>query len=226
MQQLYDGKTKTLYDLGDGRVLIHFKDDVTGTEEGIDPGGNEVVGQIAGKGAAALRQSAYFFNLLAAHDVPTHFISLAPDKQAMIAHRAKWYGLEFVVRFKAYGSFVRRYGKYVKEGAELGALVEITLKDDQRGDPLVNDEALVALGIMELPQVLAAKELVRKAATVIFNDLKAKNIELLDMKFECGSIGDQLVIIDDISTDNMRIVKNGAKVGPEELLKLTVGVQA
>jgi phosphoribosylaminoimidazole-succinocarboxamide synthase len=226
MQQLYDGKTKTLYDLGDGRVLIYFKDDVTGTEAGIDPGGNEVVGQIAGKGAAALRQSAYFFDLLAAHDVPTHFISLEPDKQAMIAHRAKWYGLEFVVRFKAYGSFVRRYGKYITEGVDVGGLVEITLKDDERGDPLVVDEALAVLGIMEMSQVLAAKDLVRKAATVIYNDLKAKGIELLDMKFECGSIGDQMVIIDDISTDNMRIVKDGAKVGPEELLQLTAGAQA
>ncbi|HHW08544.1 MAG TPA: phosphoribosylaminoimidazolesuccinocarboxamide synthase [Firmicutes bacterium] len=223
MKQIYDGKTKTLYDLGDEQVLIVFKDDVTGTEAGIDPGGNSVVGKIEGKGMAALRQSAYFFNLLAANGIPTHFLSLDLEKHAMIARKAQWYGLEFVVRFKAYGSFVRRYGKYIKEGAPVGCLVEITLKDDERGDPLVVDETLEVLGIMSLEQVKEAKELVKKAATVIRQDLQAKGLELLDMKFECGTVDGRLVIIDDVSTDNMRIIKNGEKVGPAELLQYTVG---
>jgi phosphoribosylaminoimidazole-succinocarboxamide synthase len=223
MKLIYEGKTKKLFDLGDERVLIVFKDDVTGTEAGIDPGANSVIGKIEGKGLAALRQSSYFFDLLKANGVPTHFISVDLEKQAMTARRAQWYGLEFVVRFKAYGSFVRRYGKYIKEGAEVGCLVEITLKDDERGDPLVVDEALEVLGIMKLGQVREAKELVKRAATIIRNDLAAKGLELLDMKFECGSVDGRLVIIDDISTDNMRIIKAGEKVGPDELLKYTVG---
>lgn len=220
-QIIRDGKTKTIYAAGENSVMIVFKDDVTGTEEGIDPGGNDVVGQVEGKGLAALKQSAYFFGLLAAHNVPTHFIAVDLEKRAMMARKAKWYGLEFVVRFKAYGSFIRRYGEYVTQGANLGSLVEITLKDDQRGDPLILDETLDVLGIMPLDQVKEAKELVKKAAVIIRDDLQAKGLELLDMKFECGLVDDRLVIIDDISTDNMRIIRDGESVTPQQMLQYT-----
>src|SRR5690606_13264775 len=223
MTLIHDGKTKSVYVYDDKHLKMVFKDDVTGTEEGIDPGGNTVVGTIEGKGLAALRQSVYFFNLLAEHDVPTHFVSADLENRALIAKQAKWTGLEFIVRFKAYGSFVRRYGKYVEQGADLGGLVEITLKDDERGDPLIIDEAIAALGLMSLDEVKEAKALVRRAAEVIRRDLKEKGLELLDIKFECGVVGDQLVIIDDISTDNMRVIRDGEPVGPQELLEATAG---
>ncbi len=223
MELLYDGKTKTVYALEEDQVLIRFKDDVTGTEAGIDPGANEVIGQLAGKGRIALQQSAYFFDLLEAHGVPTHFVSADPEQDAMVARKAIWYGLEFVVRFQAWGSFVRRYGRYVREGQALGGLVEITLKDDERGDPLVLDETLAVLGIMSLHEVREARELVRKAAGVLRTDLSSKGIELIDLKFECGRVGDRLAIIDDISTDNMRIFRGGEPVGPAALLRITTG---
>jgi Phosphoribosylaminoimidazolesuccinocarboxamide (SAICAR) synthase len=223
MTLIHDGKTKSVYVYDDKHLKMVFKDDVTGTEEGIDPGGNAVVGSIEGKGLAALRQSVYFFNLLAEHDVPTHFVSADLENRALIAKQAKWTGLEFIVRFKAYGSFVRRYGKYVEQGADLGGLVEITLKDDERGDPLIVDEAIAALGLLSLDEVKEAKALVRRAAEVIRRDLEEKGLELLDIKFECGVVDDQLVIIDDISTDNMRVIRDGEPVGPQELLEATAG---
>lgn len=223
MQLIHNGKTKTVYSLDNDRVLIVFKDDVTGTEAGVDPGGNTVVGQMPGKGRIALKQSLYFFELLATHGIPTHYLSIDLDQSALTARRATWLGLEFVVRFKAYGSFVRRYGKYVKEGTDLGLLVEITLKDDQRGDPLIVDEALDALGIMTAEQVREAKVLVQQAAQVIHADLQSKGLDLLDLKFECGMVDGQLVIIDDISTDNMRVTSGGKAVSPEQLLEATVG---
>lgn len=223
MTLIHDGKTKSVYVYDDKHLKMVFKDDVTGTEEGIDPGGNTVVGTIEGKGLAALRQSVYFFNLLAEHDVPTHFVSADLENRALIAKQAKWTGLEFIVRFKAYGSFVRRYGKYVEQGADLGGLVEITLKDDERGDPLIVDEAIAALGLLSLDEVKEAKALVRRAAEVIRRDLEEKGLELLDIKFECGVVDDQLVIIDDISTDNMRVIRDGEPVGPQELLEATAG---
>ncbi len=225
MKLLADGKTKTLYELENGHLKMVFKDDVTGTEEGVDPGGNFVVGKVAGKGRAAVRQSAYFFELLTAHGVPTHFVAADVDEQALIVKRATWNGLEFIVRFKAAGSFVRRYGRYVKEGAELGGLVEITLKDDERGDPLIVDEAIDALGIMRIDEVREAKALVKKAAEVIRGELQSKGLELIDIKFECGTVGDQLAIIDDVSTDNMRVTRDGKPISPEELVNYTLGSQ-
>lgn len=223
MERLYDGKTKTVYALSEDRVWVVFKDDVTGREGEIDPGGNEVVGQVEGKGFAALRLSAYFFQLLEEHGIPTHFEGVDLEKRAMIAKKAERFGLEFIVRFRAHGSFVRRYGKFVKEGQPLHALVEITLKDDQRGDPLILDESLDALGILPLDQVREAKTLVRNAAGVIRADLAKKGLELLDIKFECGLVDGRMVIIDDISTDNMRVVLDGRPVSAEELLEITVG---
>src|SRR5690606_19998474 len=134
-------------------------------------------------------------------------ISVDLNERALTAYKATWYGLEFIVRFKAYGSFVRRYGRYVKEGQDLGGLVEITLKDDQRGDPLILDETLDVLGIMPMAQTREAKAWVKRAAEVIRADLAANGLELLDIKFECGMVGGRLVIIDDVSTDNMRVVR-------------------
>lgn len=226
MALIYEGKTKRVYAHDDKHIRVVFKDDVTGTEEGIDPGGNTVVGSISGKGLAALQQSIYFFELLAQHGVPTHYVSADVESRSLIAKKAKWNGLEFVVRFKAFGSFVRRYGRYVREGVDLGGLVEITLKDDERGDPLIVDEAIAALGLMSLDEVQEAKALVRKAAEVIRRDLEAKGLQLLDIKFECGSVDGQLVIIDDISTDNMRVVREGKAVDPQGLLHATVGQDA
>lgn len=219
MKPIADGKTKTLFAHGDDQVMIVFKDTVTGTDEGIDPGGNQVVGRIEGKGLAAFKQSVYFFNLLAASNIPTHFVSADAEKGVIIAQRAKWLGLEFIVRYYASGSFVRRYGRYVQEGTFLGGLIEITVKDDERGDPLIVDDALVALGLMNRDQVAEAKSLVKQAAGVIREDLSKKGLELIDIKFECGLVGDRLVIIDDISTDNMRVVKDGRQIGAEELLR-------
>lgn len=223
MKVISDGKTKTMYALDDERALMVFKDDVTGTEEGVDPGGNRVVGRVEGKGRAALMQSIHFFGLLAAHGVPTHYVAADVERGALIVRRAAWTGLEFIVRFKAAGSFVRRYGRYVAAGADLGGLVEITLKDDERGDPLITDEAIAALGIMTPEQVQEGKALVRRAAQVIRNHLRARGLDLLDIKFECGIIGDRLVIIDDVSTDNMRVTRAGEPVGPQEMLRYLEG---
>lgn len=219
MKLIHDGKTKTVYAQSNDRVMIVFKDDVTGTEQGIDPGGNQVVGRIEGKGYASLKQSVYFFKLLAANGIPTHFESVDFQQQAMIARHAKWLGLEFIIRFKAYGSFVRRYGRYVQEGDDLGGLVEITLKDDERGDPLIGEEAIAALGLMSLEQVGQAKSLVLQAARLLQQDLQAKGLELIDIKFECGYVGEKLVIIDDISTDNMRVFQDGESVTPRQLME-------
>jgi len=220
MELLADGKTKTLYALDNDQVLMVFKDDVTGSEEGIDPGGNVVVGRLEGKGLAALQQSIYFFDLLGRHGIPTHYVARDPDRGAIIVRRAQWFGLEFIVRFKAFGSFVRRYGRYVDEGAPLDGLVEITLKDDERGDPLIVDEAIAAIGLMPLDQVQEAKALVRQAAQVMHDHLAEKGLDLVDIKFECGLAGGRLVIIDDISTDNMRVMQDGRRVEAGQLLPL------
>lgn len=222
MELIADGKTKTLFDLGNHRVLMVFKDDVTGSEEGVDPGGDMVVGQVAGKGMASLHQSIHFFQLLTEHGVPNHYVEPDVDRQGIVVRRARWFGLEFIVRFKAVGSFIRRYGRYAEEGLPLDGLVEITLKDDERGDPLINDEAVAALGLMAPDQVEEAKEMVRRAARLLRDHMGPRGLDLLDIKFECGIIDGELAIIDDISTDNMRVMREGRSVEPHELMDFLV----
>lgn len=222
MRKVYEGKTKIVYELESGKYLLHFKDDVTGDDGHIDPGGNFVVGKLEGKGQASLRMSRYFFELLKQQDIPTHYIEADLDKNMMAVRKAEMFGqgLEVICRYRVYGSFLRRYGKYAQEYQPLDALVEITVKDDERGDPLINDEALVQLGLMNPEELEHIKNLTRRIASIIRDDLMQRGLELIDIKFEFGRIEGEIALIDDISGDNMRVFKDGVQVEPRELANM------
>jgi phosphoribosylaminoimidazole-succinocarboxamide synthase len=117
---------------------------------------------------------------------------------------------------------VRRYGKYVREGQPLDAYVEVTLKDDERGDPLITADALDMLGILTLAEYQKLKELTQTIAGIIKAKLAEKEIELYDIKLEFGRIGAQIVLIDEISGGNMRAYKGGTYLPPLELAKLVL----
>ena len=225
MDLVYTGKTKNVYRLPDGNYLLEFKDDVTGEDGRIDPGSNFVLGKLEGKGMASLRMSHYFFELLRKNGVPTHYVQADFERRAMIVKPAKTFGdgLEVVVRFKAYGSFLRRYGRYVQEFQPLDALVEITLKDDERGDPLINDEALAQLGLMQPKEIQTVKAMARRVAGIIKEDFAARGLDLVDIKFEFGRLPDGIVVIDDISGDNMRVFRGREQLLPLELSALVTG---
>lgn len=222
---LYGGKTKNVYELDQDHVILEFKDDVTGEDGRIDPGANSVMGKLEGKGQASLRMSHHFFELLQQKGVASHYVSADLEQNTMVAKKASPFGngLEVVCRFKAYGSFLRRYAQYAEEFQPLDALVEITLKDDQRGDPLINDEALVQLGLTTADDLKAVKALARQVSAIIKDDLANRDLELIDIKFEFGKVGSQIVVIDDISGDNMRVFKDGTQVPPRELAEMVAG---
>ncbi len=209
MKKLYTGKTKDVYLLDDGNVLLKFKNAITGTGTQIDSGANEVIGEVPGKGRASLSITAHFFGLLHKAGLTTHFIGACPEEGSMVVRRARTYGLEVVCRLRAWGSFVRRYGRYVVEGTPLSQLIEFTIKDDDRGDPLINDESLVALGIVTSEQIDHMKDVARKATEVLRSHLATKGLELVDIKYEFGEIDGRIVIIDEISGDSMRVTKEG-----------------
>ncbi len=222
---LYGGKTKNVYELDQDHVILEFKDDVTGEDGRIDPGANSVMGKLEGKGQASLRMSHHFFELLQQKGVASHYVSADLEQNTMVAKKARPFGngLEVVCRFKAYGSFLRRYAQYAEEFQPLDALVEITLKDDQRGDPLINDEALVQLGLTTADDLEVIKALARQVSGIIRDDLASRSLELIDIKFEFGKVGSQIVVIDDISGDNMRVFKDGTQVPPRELAEMVAG---
>ena len=226
MKKLYSGKTKDVFELENGNVLLKFKDDCTGKDGKFDPGENSVGLQIAGIGKANLETSIHFFEILKKAGVKTHYISTKVDDATMEVLPAKVFGhgLEVVCRLVATGSFVRRYGEYIKDGTPLpGGLVETTFKNDALGDPLVNEDALVALGVMSHEMYASVREQTLKITKIVAEDLKKKNLDLYDIKFEFGYNKDEVILIDEIASGNMRVYQNGKIVDPMDLTKIILG---
>lgn len=219
MKHVYEGKTKSVYELEDGNFLLKMKDDVTGENGQIDPGANSLLGELEGMGNASLRMSRYYFELLNSKGIPTHYLDSNLEENTMTVKAAKTFedGLEIICRFRAYGSFYKRYGRYCEKGQLLDSLVEITLKDDERGDPPISKETLEQLKIMTADEYKQVTEMVRQTAAIVKEDLKSKDLEIYDIKFEFGKIDNQIMVIDDISGGNMRVFKDGKQVAPLEL---------
>ena len=223
MKKVYEGKTKNVYELENGNVMLEFKDDCTGKDGVYDPGENSVGLTIEGIGKANLETSIHFFELLKEAGIKTHYVSADIEHATMEVLPAKVFGkgLEVICRLVATGSFIRRYGDYMKDGTVLeGGYVETTLKDDAKGDPLITKEGLVALGIMSADMFESMKEQTLKITKIVAQDLKAKGLDLYDIKFEFGYNNDEVILIDEIASGNMRVYKDGKIVDPMELTKL------
>lgn len=220
MRKIYEGKTKDVFVLENGNYRLVFKDDVTGENGVFDPGANTVGLSIEGIGKGNLKVSSMFFEILKDAGIETHYISADTENGTMDVRAAKVFGkgLEVICRYRAVGSFLRRYGAYVNEGDKLDAYVEATLKDDDRGDPLVTLEGLEALGIMSAAQFAEIKASTQKIAALIRDVLLEKGLELYDIKFEFGVGSDgRVMLIDEISSGNMRVYRGGRIMDPLEL---------
>ncbi|MBQ8857495.1 MAG: phosphoribosylaminoimidazolesuccinocarboxamide synthase [Lachnospiraceae bacterium] len=220
---VYTGKTKDVFALENGNYLLKFKDDCTGKDGVFDPGENAVGLTIDGVGDVNLRMSIYFFEKINAAGIKTHFVSANMEDTTMEVLPAKVFGqgLEVICRHKAVGSFIRRYGQYIEEGADLPAYVETTFKNDALGDPLVNKDALVALGVMSDQQYEDIKDMTQKITQIVADDLKEKGMVLYDIKFEFGYDADgSVMLIDEVASGNMRVYKDGKYIDPMTLSEL------
>ena len=220
---LYRGKTKDVYALPNGNCLLKFKDDCTGKDGVFDPGENAVGLTIEGVGDVNLRMSIYFFEKINAAGIRTHYVSadLANTTMEVLSAKVFGKGLEVICRYKAVGSFFRRYSDYVQEGADLPAYVETTFKNDAMGDPLVTKDGLVDLGVMTAQQYDDLKAQTQAITKIVADDLKEKGLELYDIKFEFGYDADgNVMLIDEIASGNMRVYKDGQYVDPMTLNEL------
>lgn len=224
MKLVYSGKTKDVFALEDGNYLLKFKDDVTGENGVFDPGANTVGLVMEGAGRAGLSLTKYFFEKLREQGIPTHYIDANIEEATMTVVPAAVFGqgLEVICRYRAVGSFLRRYGLYAQEGQPLDAFVEVTLKDDERQDPPISEDALDMLGILSKDEYQTLKKLTQQIAGIVKDEQAKKGIELYDIKFEFGRAGKdkQIVLIDEISGGNMRAYQNGRYIEPLELEKL------
>ena len=228
MKLTYQGKTKDVYSLENGNVMLKFKDDCTGKDGVFDPGENSVGLTIDGIGRANLETSVYYFELCKKAGIKTHYVSADVDNAMMEVLPAECFGkaqggngLEVICRLVATGSFVRRYGEYIKNGTPLeGGYVECTFKNDEKGDPLVTGEGLVALGIMTAEMFESLKAQTLAITKIVADDLKTIGLDLWDIKFEFGYNNGEVILIDEIASGNMRVYKGDTIVDPVELTKL------
>ena len=223
MELVYTGKTKNVYALDNGNYLLKFKDDCTGKDGVFDPGMNEVGLTIEGVGRVNLRMSMYFFEKLKEAGIKTHYVAADLDEVTMEVLPAKVFGkgLEVICRHKAVGSFIRRYGDYIEPGTDLPAYVEMTFKDDAKGDPLVTKDGLIVLGVMTGEQYDEIKDMTQKITQIVADEMAARGLVLYDIKFEYGYDAEgKVMLIDEIASGNMRVYKDGAYIDPMTLSKL------
>lgn len=217
---VYTGKTKNVYALENGNYELKFKDDCTGKDGVFDPGENSVGLTIEGVGDVNLRMSIYFFEKINAAGIRTHYVSADLENTTMEVLPARVFGkgLEVICRYRAVGSFYRRYSDYVEEGAPLPAYVETTFKNDEKGDPLVTRDGLINLQVMTGEQYDAIRDMTQKITKIVADDLASKGLELYDIKFEYGyDENGQVMLIDEIASGNMRVYRDGKYIDPMTL---------
>ena len=206
MKTLYDGKTKTvMLDEATGVVNLFFKDTATGENGMFDPGYNTVGGSVEGKGKIGLTISKYFFELMEKNGIPTHFLGADIDKGLMQVKKLTVPKLEFVLRYFTAGSMCRRFT--LPEGIPFDPpYKEVTLKDDEQGDPLIT-ERLCLMKDMLVPGVFdQGLELVEKVGEVLKAELAKMDLQLIDFKIEVGYDEDgKVYVVDEITPDIWRV---------------------
>ena len=200
LEMLYEGKAKKVYKTDDENVyIVEYKDDATAFN-GLKKG------TIAGKGVINNRMSNLMFRLLEEKGIPTHYIQELSDRETAV-RKVEIVPLEVIVRNIAAGSFSKRYS--VPEGSPLNCtILEYSYKNDELGDPLINDYHAIALGLAtkeELDEIAAMTFAVNDALREIFEKV---GIILVDFKIEfgrCPALGGKIILADEISPDTCRL---------------------
>lgn len=207
LEQLYEGKAKKVFATDeDGVVIVDYKDDATAFN-------GEKKGTIMGKGVVNNKMSNYVFGLLQKDGVPTHFIKELSDRETAVK-KVSIVPLEVIVRNVAAGSFSKRMG--VPEGKELlRPILEFSYKNDELGDPFINDDYALALGLATQDEIDTIKNYTRKVNECLKKYFLSAGMKLIDFKIEFGRLPDGTIILaDEISPDTCRLwdVKTNEKL--------------
>ena len=197
-EQLYEGKAKKVFASDDPNlVIVSYKDDATAFN-------GEKKGTIAGKGAINNVMSNHMFQLLEQQGVPTHFVEQLSDRETVVK-KVSIVPLEVIVRNISAGSFAKRYG--VKEGIVFDEpTFELSYKNDDLGDPLMNEYHAIALKLATREEIELIKSMTFKVNEVMKQYFDTLNVTLVDFKLEFGKTADgQIVLADEISPDTCRL---------------------
>lgn len=218
MEKLYEGKAKVLYPEGEDTLRVYFKDEATAFNA-------QKRGVIPGKGVVNNKVSAALFRHLETQGIRTHFLKELSDRE-MLVRRVAILPLEVILRFRAAGSFAKRYG--LEEGAPLKApLVEFSLKNDALGDPLICPEAILALGLATGAELEALKATTLRVGELLKAFFAQRGLELVDFKLEFGKKDGEILLADEISPDTMRLwdTKTGEPMDKDRFRKDLGGVE-
>ncbi len=217
--QLYEGKAKKVFATDDEDiVIVDYKDDATAFN-GLKKG------TIAGKGVINNKMSNMMFRIMEQHGIPTHYVEELSDRETAVK-KVQIVPLEVIIRNTAAGSFSKRYG--VPEGTKLASTVlEFSYKNDELGDPLINDSQALALQLATPEEIETIKNMALKVNDVMKEFFKTLNINLIDFKLEFGRYHGQIVLADEISPDTCRFwdMTTGEKLDKDRFRRDMGGVE-
>ncbi len=197
LQMLYEGKAKKVYKTEDENLyIVDYKDDATAFN-GLKKG------SIAGKGVINNKMTNIVFQYLAENGVENHFVKEISDRETLVK-KVKIVPLEVIVRNIAAGSFSKKFG--VEEGTPLkNAVLEFSYKNDDLGDPMINDMQITAIGIATEQELKTISESALKINELMKKFFLERNIILVDFKIEFGKYGDKIILADEVSPDTCRL---------------------
>ena len=196
-EQLYEGKAKKVYATNDPElVIVDYKDDATAFN-------GEKKGTISGKGVINNRMTNYMFKMLEKEGVPTHLVEEISERETIVK-KVSIVPLEVIIRNVAAGSFSKRMG--VEEGKQLLCpILEFSYKNDDLGDPFINNYYALALGLATKEELDTIEKYAFKVNEFMLKFFKGLNIDLIDFKIEFGKTSDGTIILaDEISPDTCR----------------------
>jgi len=200
---LYQGKAKSVYRTdAPQELVVEFRDDITAFD-----GGKKAV--LGGKGTCNARVSAFFFELLEKAGIRTHYLGMI-SLSTMRVRFLSMIPLEVIVRNVAAGSLVQRYP--FQQGQPLDPpILVMDYKDDARHDPMINDEIIMALGLVTAGELSEIRRMALSVNRLLCEHLKGKGITLVDFKLEFGKDEAGVVMVgDEISMDSMRLWDAGS----------------
>ena len=217
--QLYEGKAKKVFATDDPDiVIVDYKDDATAFN-GLKKG------TIAGKGVINNKMSNMMFRLLEQHGIPTHFVEELSDRETAVK-KVQIVPLEVIIRNTAAGSFSKRYG--VPEGKKLPVTVlEFSYKNDELGDPLINDYHALAMELATPEEIDTIKKMAFAVNDIMKDFFKTLNIDLIDFKLEFGRYKGSIILADEISPDTCRFwdMTTGEKLDKDRFRRDMGGVE-
>ena len=221
LKQIYEGKAKKVYGTDDPELyIVDYKDDATAFN-GLKKG------TIAGKGVINNRMSNLLMQMLEKNGIPTHFVRELSERETLVK-KVSIVPLEVIVRNIAAGSFSKRYG--VAEGAVFyRPTLEFSYKNDELGDPLLNDDHVLALGLASPEEVAVIRRYALEVNRLLREIWKQCGVTLVDFKLEFGRLPDGTIILaDEISPDTCRLwdSQTGDKLDKDRFRQDLGGVEA